>query len=78
MLPTRDKDVLLTFIKDWGATMQKLFDTRFGKRKVAHIIIALDTGNEPTVSFTTNLRDGDFKRCLKMLADKVGEVKIIH
>jgi len=78
MLPTKDKEALLQFLKDWAKPMQEIFNNRFGKNKIGHIIIALDTGNEPTVSFTTNLRDRDFKRCLRMLADRVNESRIIH
>lgn len=77
MLQTKDKEALLQFLKDWAKAMQQIFDARFGKNKVGHIIIALDTGNEPTVTYVSNLRDGDFKRCLKMLADKVNERTII-
>lgn len=78
MLQTKDKEALLKFLKDWAKPMQVIFDERFGKSKIAHIIIALDVGNEPTVSFVSNLRDSDFKRCLKLLAEKVNETRIIH
>ena len=76
MLQTKDKEALLKFLKEWAKAMQHIFDARFHKNKLAHIIIALDTGNEPTITYTTNLRDGDFKRCLRLLADKVNEQKI--
>ena len=76
MLQTRDKEALLQFLKDWAKAMQQIFDARFNKNKVAHIIIALDTGNEPTVTYVTNLRDADFKRVMRLLADKVNERKI--
>ena len=76
MLQTRDKEALLRFLKDWAKAMQTIFDARFNKNKVAHIIIALDTGNEPTVTYVTNLRDADFKRVMRLLADKVNERKI--
>ena len=76
MLQTRDKEALLQFLKDWAKPMTDILDARFGKRKVAHIIIALSTDNEPTVTYVTNLRDADFKRALRLLADKVNERKI--
>lgn len=77
MLRTKEKEAILKFMHDWCKPMQVLLDTRFGKRKIAHILITLDTGNEPTVNYVTNLRDGDFKRCLRMLADRVNEARII-
>lgn len=73
MLQTRDKEALLRFLKDWAKPMTNILDARFGKRKVGHIIIAISTDNEPTITYTTNLRDGDFKRALRLLADKVNE-----
>ena len=76
MLQTRDKEALLRFLKDWAKAMQQIFDARFNKNKLAHIIIALDTGNEPTITYVSNLRDGDFKRVMHLLADKVNERKI--
>lgn len=77
MLPTRDKDAMLKFMKDWCKPMQDIFNGRFGKNKIGHILITLDTGNEPTVSYVTNLRDADFKRAMQMLAHKVNERTII-
>ena len=77
MLQTRDKEALLKFLKDWAKPMQEIFNQRFGKNKVGHIIIAVSTDNEPTVSYCTNLRDADFKRCMQMLAAKVNERTII-
>ena len=76
MLNTHDKEALLQFLKDWAKAMQQILDARFHKNKVAHIIIALDTGNEPTITFATNLRDADFKRALRILADRINERKI--
>ena len=76
MLQTKDKEALLQFLKDWAKPMQEIFDARFNKNKVAHIIIALDTGNEPTITYVTNLRDADFKRAMRLLADKLNERKI--
>ncbi len=78
MLQTRDKEALLRFLKDWAKATQEIFDARFHKNKVAHIIIALSTDNEPTVTYVTNLRDADFKRALRLLADRVNERKIEH
>ena len=78
MLQTKDKESLLKFLQDWAKAMQEIFNQRFGLNKLGHIIIALDVGKEPTVSFATNLRDADFKRCLRMLADRVNEARIIH
>ena len=77
MLTPNDKTALLKFLKDWARPMQDIFNARFGNRRVGHIIIAVETGNQPTVSFTTNLHDNDFKRCMRMLADKVNESRII-
>lgn len=77
MLRTKDKEALLQFLKDWAKPMQEIFDSRFGKSKIGHILIALDAGNEPTVCYVSNLRDADFKRCMKMLADKVNDTRII-
>lgn len=76
MLTTSDKNSLLHFLKDWSKPMTAILEARFGKRKIAHILIAVSTDNEPTITYTTNLRDGDFKRCLRLLADKVNERKI--
>ena len=78
MLKENDKTALLKFLKEWAKPMQEIFNQRFGARKIGHIIIAVDTGNEPTITFTTNLRDGDFKRCMKVLSDRVNESRIIH
>lgn len=77
MLPQKDKDALLKFMHDWLKPMQDILNTRFGRNKIGHILITLDTGNEPTVSYVTNLRDRDFKRCLQMLATVVNERKVI-
>lgn len=77
MLNPKDKEALLRFIKDWAKPMQEILNQRFGKDKVGHIIIAVDTGRNPNVSFTTNLKDSDFKRLLKILSDKLNERKII-
>lgn len=76
MLQTRDKEALLRFLKDWAKPMNELLEARFGKRKIGHIIIAISTDNEPTITYSTNLRDRDFKRCLRLLADKVNERRI--
>ena len=78
MLQTKDKEALLQFLKDWAKPLTKILDARFGKNKLGHILIAVDTGNTPTITFATNLRDADFKCCLRLLADKVNESKIIH
>lgn len=77
MLKPKDKEALLRFLKDWAKPMQSIFNERFGKNRIGHIIIATDTGNEPTVSYVTNLRDADFKRLMRMLADKVNDRTII-
>lgn len=77
MLTPKDKTALLTFLKDWAKPMQEILNQRFGKNKVAHILIAIDTGAEPTITYSSNLRDADFKRCMKILADKVNERSII-
>lgn len=77
MLRTKDKDALLKFMHDWLKPMNELLAARFGKNKIGHILICLDTGNEPTVNYVTNLRDGDFKRCMKLLADKLNETRVI-
>lgn len=77
MLRTKDKDALLQFMHDWVKPMRSLLDARFGKNKIGHILITLDTGNEPTVNYVTNLRDRDFKRCMQLLANKVNETRII-
>ena len=77
MLKPNDKTALLKFLKDWAKPMQEIFNQRFGKNKIGHIIIAVDTGNEPTITYSTNLRDGDFKRLLKILSDKVNDRTII-
>lgn len=77
MLTPKDKDALLRFLKEWAKPMQEIFNQRFGKNKVGHIIIAVDTGAEPTISFTTNLRDADFKRCMQLLANKLNERRIV-
>lgn len=76
MLQTRDKEALLQFLKDWTKALQEIFDARFNKNKLAHIVITLDTGNEPTITYVTNLRDGDFKRVMQLLTDKLNERKI--
>ncbi len=76
MLKPNDKTALLKFLKDWAKPMQVIFDQRFGKNKIGHVIIAVDTGNEPTITYSTNLRDGDFKRLLKILSDKVNDRSI--
>lgn len=78
MLRTKEKEALLQFMKDWCKPMTDILNARFGKGKIGHILITLDTGNEPTVTYVTNLRDGDFKRCLQMLATKLNERIIIH
>ena len=77
MLAPKDKEALLRFLKDWAKAMQEIFNQRFGKNKLGHIIIAIDTGNEPTITYETNLRERDFQRCMKLLADKVNERRII-
>ena len=77
MLRTPDREALVQFMKDWVKPMKHIFDQRFGKNKIGYILITLDTGNEPTVNYITNLRDRDFKRCLQMLADKVNETHIL-
>lgn len=76
MLTTHDKEALLQFLKDWCKPMTEILNSRFGRGKVGHILIAVSTDNEPTISYTTNLRDGDFKRCIQLLADKINERKI--
>ena len=78
MLNPKDKDVLLRFLKDWAKPLQEILNARFGKNKIGHLLITVDTGNNPTVTYTTNLRDGDFKRLLHMLATHVNESRIIH
>lgn len=77
MLQTKDKEDLLRFLKDWAKAMQEIFNARFGKNKLGHIIIAIDTAAEPTITYETNLRDADFKRAMKLLADKVNDRTII-
>ena len=76
MLQTKDKEAILKFLMGWAKAIQEILDARFNKNKVAHIIIALSTDNEPTVTYVTNLRDADFKRVLRLLADKVNERKV--
>ena len=80
MLQQKDKDALLRFLKDWAKAMQEIFNSRFGKNKLGHIIIAIDTGNAPTITYVTNLRDNDFKRALKLLSDTVNSrtIEQIH
>lgn len=78
MLTPKDKEQLLKFLKDWAKPLQEILDARFGKGKIGHVIISIDTGYQPNVTFTTNLRDADFKRLLKMLSDKVNSSVIIH
>ena len=77
MLTPADKESLLRFLKDWAKAMQEIFNARFGKNKLGHILIAIDTGAEPTITYSTNLRDADFKRAMKLLADKVNDRSII-
>jgi len=77
MLKPADKESLLRFLKDWGRAMNELMTQRFGKNKVGHILIAVDTGNDPTVVYETNLRERDFQRCMKLVADKVNDKSII-
>ena len=77
MLTTKDKESLLKFLKEWAKPMQELLNQRFGKNKIGHIIIAVDTGNSPNITYSTNLRDGDFKRLLKILSDKVNDRTIV-
>jgi hypothetical protein len=77
MLKPNDKVALLKFMKEWCKPMQDIFNQRFGRNKIGHILIALDTGAEPTVSYVTNLRDADFKRCLQMLSQTVNDRRII-
>jgi hypothetical protein len=77
MLNPKDKDALLRFLKDWAKPMQEIFDQRFGKNKLGHVLIAVDTGAEPTITFASNLKDADFKRLLRILSDKLNERKII-
>lgn len=76
MLQTRDKEALLKFMKEWCKPMTEILNARFGKAKIGHILITISTDNEPTVTYTTNLRDGDFKRCITMLAAKLNDRKI--
>lgn len=76
MLQTRDKEVLLQFLKDWCKPMTEILNLRFGRGKIGHIIIAVSTDNEPTITYVTNLRDADFKRCLQLLAAKLNARKI--
>lgn len=77
MLQPNDKTALLKFLKEWASAAQEIFNARFGKNKIGHIFIAIDTDNEPTITYATNLRDADFKRALKLLADKVNDRTII-
>ena len=77
MLKPADKTALLKFLKDWAKAMQEVFNARFGKNKIGHIIIAVDTQNEPTITYETNLRERDFQRCMRLLADKVNDRSII-
>jgi hypothetical protein len=77
MLKPTDKTALLKFLKDWAKAMQEIFNERFGKNKVGHIIIAVDTGNNPTITYETNLRERDFQRCMRLLADKVNDKSIV-
>lgn len=77
MLNQKDKDALLQFLKDWAKPLNEILEARFGKNKVGHVIIAVDTGNEPNISYTTNLRDKDFKRLLEVLNKKVNDRRII-
>lgn len=76
MLTPKDKQALLKFLKDWSKPLNEILNARFGKRKVAHILIAIDTETNPSITYTTNLRDGDFKRCLKLLSDNMNERRI--
>lgn len=77
MLSPKDKETLLRFLKDWAKPLQALLDARFGKAKLGHVIITVDTGDNPNVTFATNLRDADFKRLMRTLSDKV-DSRIIH
>ena len=78
MLNPKDKEALLRFLKDWAKPLQEILNARFGKGKLGHVLITVDTGNNPTVTFTTNLRDQDFKRLLHMLSTHLNESRIIH
>ena len=78
MLSPKDKDILLRFLRDWAKPLQELLNQRFGKNKLGHVIITVDTGNNPNVTYTTNLRDADFKRLLRVLGDRVNESRIVH
>ena len=77
MLNQVDKDALLQFLKDWAKPMVEIFNARFGKNKIGYILIGMSTDNEPTVSYTTNLREADFKRAMRLLADKLNDSRII-
>lgn len=77
MLSPKDKEQLLRFLKDWAKPMQEILDQRFGKRKIGHVIIAVDTGNSPNITYSTNLREADFKRLLQLLSDKVNARRIL-
>jgi len=78
MLNPKDKEVIVRSMAKWAEAMQHSFDVRFGKKKIGHVIITLDTGSEPTVNWSTNLRDSDFKRLLKMLAERVDSSRILR
>lgn len=80
MLNDAQKKEMVENLKGIGARFTQMMEHIWGKGRIAHFFLAMDTGQPPTINFATNLRSHEIIRMLKLLIEKLEEqeTKIIH